>query len=52
MNDFESLLAILGKVPQGNINIDRGNMIIEVIDCEGHSILFLFDNDGNLHDWE
>lgn len=52
MNDFDTMVAILGKVYNRDVRFDPDNMTIEVIDCENHSVLFLFDEDGNIHDWE
>lgn len=52
MNDWDALLSILTKIPNKHINIDEDCMTIEIFDYDRGTIVFLFNNDKKLIDWE
>ena len=52
MNDWDVLLEMLQKIPHKSVVVDEELKTIEIYDYDRHSMIFLFDNDGTLHDWE
>ena len=52
MNDRETLMNLLNKVPNKRIVIDEEINTVEIFDYDNQSIIFMFDSDNNLVDWE
>lgn len=52
MNDWNVLLEMLRKIPHKNIVVDEELKTIEIFDYDRNSMIFVFDDDMTLRDWE
>lgn len=52
MSDRETLMNLINKVPNKRIIVDEEINTVEIFDYDNKSIIFMFDSDNNLVDWE